>query len=63
MDQKQNIQVSFQKVKSDFNSLKDNMSEWILYLNRKLAEAEYRIQVLEDKAEILENKKFKGVFE
>ena len=63
MEQEQNLKTSFQKVRTDFNSLKENMSEWILFLNRKQAEAEYRIKVLEDKIERLEKMKRKGIFD
>ena len=63
MNQKQKIATSFQMVKNDFNSLKTNMSEWILFLNRKQAETDNKIKVLEDKIDRLERIKRKSIFD
>ena len=63
MNQEQKIATSFQMVKNDFNSLKTNMSEWILFLNRKQAETDNKIKVLEDKIDRLERIKRKSIFD
>ncbi len=53
MSFKNNVIVSFKKAKQEHDSLKNNSSEWIHYLNAKQAEQDYRIRKLEEKLEKL----------
>jgi len=51
MSFKNNVVASFKKAKQEHDSLKNNSSEWIHYLNAKQIEQEYRIKKLEHKLE------------
>ena len=47
---------SFQKAKGDISSLKKNMSDWILFYNKKHNEHDKRLEILEQRIMFLERK-------
>jgi len=53
---KENVINSFRKIKKDITSIKANISEWVVFYNRKHNEHEKRIQILEQRIIFLERK-------
>ena len=53
---RESVIKSFQKVKGDISSLKKNMSDWILFYNKKHNDHEKRIEKLEQRIVFLERK-------
>ena len=57
---KENIKKSFKKAKKDLNAVKENITEWIRYLNFKSNDLDSRIGLLELRIakleEIIENR-------
>ena len=51
-----NIKISFGKIKKDMGDLKQNTTEWIVFLSQKQREADSRIKVLESRIAYLERK-------
>ncbi len=53
------VKNSFSKVKVDFENLKENTNEWIVFLDDKNNETEKRLDRLEGRLERLEETMFK----
>ena len=53
------VKNSFSKVKVDFENLKENTNEWIVFLDDKNSETEKRLDRLEARIERLEETMFK----
>ena len=53
------VKNSFRKVKGDFEGLKENVNEWIVFLDDKNNEVEKRIDKMEARMDRLEEAMFK----
>lgn len=53
---KENVIKAFKKVKNDITSLKSNISEWVVFYNKKHNSHEKRIELLEQRIIFLERK-------
>ena len=53
------VQRSFQKVRKDMDNLKENVNEWVVFLDGKNSEVEKRLEKIEDKIDRLEETMFK----
>ena len=53
------VKQSFKKVKGDFENLKENVNEWVVFLDDKNKEVEKRLDKMEGKIERLEEVMFK----
>ena len=51
---KENVIQSFRKVKKDIMAIKNNVSEWVVFYNKKNSEHEKKIEVLEQRIIFLE---------
>ena len=51
------VKKSFHRVKTDFNALRYNTHEWVVYLNRSNEELLKRVELLEGKVKKLEAQK------
>ena len=59
MDLKDNVAISFAKVKNDMNALKQNLTGWIQLINSRQKELEYRLGLIEQRIARLEMAKLR----
>ena len=57
MSFKDNVILSFKRIRADIDSLKDNVTEWLAFINTRQANAELRIAELEKRINDLERNK------
>ncbi len=50
------IRRSFQKVRKDVTGLKENLSEWIMFYNKKHKEHDRKLEILEQRIVFLEKR-------